>query len=80
VCVDAISSLGSVPLDLADVHLASGVSGKGLGAFPGLAIVFYNHDIAPAFVRASGSRIGDPAEDRLSIRHGVIRRIALVLG
>jgi aspartate aminotransferase-like enzyme len=47
-CVDAISSLGSVPLDLADVHLASGVSGKGLGAFPGLAIVFYNHHIAPA--------------------------------
>jgi aspartate aminotransferase-like enzyme len=47
-CVDAISSLGVMPLDLGKVHLASAVSGKGLGAFPGLALVLYNHDIRPA--------------------------------
>jgi aspartate aminotransferase-like enzyme len=47
-CVDAISSIGLVPLDLRDVYFASGVSGKGLGAFPGLALVFYNHDIRPS--------------------------------
>ena len=46
--VDAISSLGTVPLDLAGTYFASGVSGKGLGAFPGLAFVFSNHVIEPA--------------------------------
>lgn len=44
-CIDAISSFANAPLDLHGVSLASGVSGKGLGAFPGLAFVF--HD-APA--------------------------------
>lgn len=46
--VDAISSLGTVPLDLTGTYLASGVSGKGLGAFPGLAFVFSNHAFEPA--------------------------------
>jgi aspartate aminotransferase-like enzyme/predicted N-acetyltransferase YhbS len=41
-CVDCISALGTVPLDLHGVHLASGVSGKGLGSFPGLSMVFYH--------------------------------------
>jgi aspartate aminotransferase-like enzyme len=44
-CVDCISSLGAVPVDLRGVHLATATSGKGLGAFPGLALVF--HDFAP---------------------------------
>jgi aspartate aminotransferase-like enzyme/GNAT superfamily N-acetyltransferase len=48
VCLDCISSIGTMPLDLSEVFLASGVSGKGLAAFPGLSIVFYNHEIAPA--------------------------------
>jgi aspartate aminotransferase-like enzyme len=47
-CLDCISSIGAVPVDLADVYLASGVSGKGLGSFPGLAMVFYNHAVEPA--------------------------------
>lgn len=46
-CVDCVSSLGTVPTDLNGVYLASGVSGKGLGAFPGLSMVFYNHEILP---------------------------------
>jgi|GEM_PF-60675 len=40
VCVDAVSSLGAMPLDLSDVFLASGTSGKALGAVSGLAFVF----------------------------------------
>jgi aspartate aminotransferase-like enzyme len=40
VCVDAVSSLGALPLDLRDVFLASGTSGKALGAVSGLAFVF----------------------------------------
>ena len=44
-CVDCISSLGAMPVDLREVHLATGTSGKGLGAYPGLALVF--HDYSP---------------------------------
>jgi aspartate aminotransferase-like enzyme len=47
-CVDAISSIGTLPVNLAGVSLASGVSGKGLGAFPGLALVFHDTEIQPA--------------------------------
>ena len=47
-CVDCISSVGTVPVDLSGVHLASCVSGKGLGAFPGLSMVFHEHDVLPA--------------------------------
>ncbi|MBA3533007.1 MAG: alanine--glyoxylate aminotransferase family protein [Ardenticatenales bacterium] len=46
-CVDAISAIGTVPVDLSQVYLASGVSGKGLASYPGLALVFYNHPIEP---------------------------------
>lgn len=46
-CIDCVSSIGTVQIDLSDIYLASGVSGKGLGAFPGLSMVFYNHDIIP---------------------------------
>lgn len=44
-CLDAVSSIGSTPVDLRGVHLASGTSGKGLGGYPGLALVF--HDYSP---------------------------------
>jgi aspartate aminotransferase-like enzyme/GNAT superfamily N-acetyltransferase len=40
-CLDAVSSLGTLPVDLRGVALASGVSGKGLGAYPGIALVFH---------------------------------------
>jgi aspartate aminotransferase-like enzyme/GNAT superfamily N-acetyltransferase len=40
-CVDAISSVGTVEVDFRDVAFATAVSGKGLGAYPGLAIVFH---------------------------------------
>ncbi|RJS50302.1 hypothetical protein CJ483_23670 [Bacillus sp. PK3_68] len=46
-CVDACSSVGVVPVDFQDVYLASTVSGKGLGSYPGLAIVFHQETIAP---------------------------------
>lgn len=40
VCVDAISSCGAVPLNLSQTFLATGTSGKSLGAVAGLAFVF----------------------------------------
>ena len=40
VCVDCISSLGAVPLHLQNVYLATGATGKSLGSYAGIAIVF----------------------------------------
>jgi aspartate aminotransferase-like enzyme len=39
-CMDCVSSIGAVEVDLTGVHLASGASGKALGALPGLCFVF----------------------------------------
>jgi aspartate aminotransferase-like enzyme len=44
-CIDACSSIGIVPVDLKDTYLASTVSGKGLGSYPGLAVVFHQEPI-----------------------------------
>lgn len=46
-CMDCVSSIGTIPIDLNGIYLASGASGKGLRAFPGLSMVFYNHEILP---------------------------------
>lgn len=43
-CLDCISTLGTLPVDLAGVYLATGTSGKGLRAYPGVSMVFYHHD------------------------------------
>ncbi len=47
-CMDCISSIGTVPVDLDGVYLATGTSGKGLASISGLGLVFHNHDIQPA--------------------------------
>jgi aspartate aminotransferase-like enzyme/predicted N-acetyltransferase YhbS len=44
--VDCISSLGTVPIDLQGVYLASGVSGKGIAAFTGLSFIFHDHNFS----------------------------------
>lgn len=46
-CVDAVSALGQQALDLRGVWLASAVSGKALGAYPGLAIVLHEGALQP---------------------------------
>ena len=45
-CLDCISSIGTVPVDLTGVYLASAASGKGLRSYPGISMVFYHHDLA----------------------------------
>lgn len=52
-CADCISSIGLVPVNLERIYLASGASGKGLGAYPGLCMVYYNHTVrsSPALPR-----------------------------
>lgn len=47
-CVDAISSLGNVPVDFSGVAFATGVSGKGLASFPGLGLVFHDRPVEPS--------------------------------
>jgi aspartate aminotransferase-like enzyme len=47
-CLDAVSAVGTIPVDLGGVYLASCASGKGLRAYPGVSMVFYNHEIVPA--------------------------------
>ena len=44
-CLDCISTIGTIPVDLTGVYLASGSSGKGLRAYPGLSMVFYHHTV-----------------------------------
>jgi|SRR5579859_6700124 len=45
-CLDCISAIGVVPLDLNGVHLATATSGKGLQSYPGVSMVFYERDTA----------------------------------
>ncbi|MEN3004042.1 aminotransferase class V-fold PLP-dependent enzyme [Dehalobacterium formicoaceticum] len=47
-CLDAVSSIAAVPVDLSRVYLASGASGKAIGSLAGIAMVFYNHEIKPS--------------------------------
>lgn len=47
-CLDCISSIATVPVDLTGVHLASGVSGKGIGSLAGISMVFHQDVIAKA--------------------------------
>ncbi|MGX6446126.1 aminotransferase class V-fold PLP-dependent enzyme [Neobacillus sp. K501] len=47
-CLDCISSIGAVEIDLEGVFLATGVSGKAVRAFTGLSFVFHNHMVQPA--------------------------------
>lgn len=45
--LDCISSIAATPVDLRGVWLASGASGKGLAAYPGLGLVFCNRRPRP---------------------------------
>jgi aspartate aminotransferase-like enzyme len=46
-CLDCISSIGTMPVDLTGVFLASCASGKGLRAYPGVSMAFHHHSVEP---------------------------------
>ncbi|MFT4413044.1 aminotransferase class V-fold PLP-dependent enzyme [Fredinandcohnia humi] len=48
-CIDCISTIGAVKIDLQDVYFASGVSGKAIGGYTGLSFVFHNHPVQPNY-------------------------------
>ncbi|HYI12616.1 MAG TPA: aminotransferase class V-fold PLP-dependent enzyme [Thermoanaerobaculia bacterium] len=68
-CVDAVSAVGAVPLDLRDVYLASGTSGKALAAYPGLAIVFHRDPIVPSHDLPRYLDLGMYATDGVPFTH-----------
>src|SRR5690606_29129686 len=45
-CLDCISSIGTIPVNLSGVFLASCSSGKGLRGYPGISMVFHHHSVA----------------------------------
>ncbi len=47
VCVDAMSTIGNIPLRLEDIFMATCSSGKGLASFAGIAIVFTRSELEP---------------------------------
>ncbi|SDN95262.1 aminotransferase class V-fold PLP-dependent enzyme [Bacillus sp. OK048] len=47
-CLDCISSLGAIEIDLDGVFLATGVSGKAIRALTGLSFVFHHHEVQPS--------------------------------
>ena len=44
-CLDCVSAIGAIPLDLRGVYLSTGASGKALASFPGLSVVFHDHAV-----------------------------------
>lgn len=44
--VDCMSTVGTMPLDLSNVAMATASSGKGLASIPGLAVIFSNIDLS----------------------------------
>jgi aspartate aminotransferase-like enzyme len=53
-CADCISSIGAIPVDLNGIHLATTASGKGLGSYPGLSMVFHDYDPKPEPEKLAG--------------------------
>lgn len=47
-CLDCISSLGAMNVDLSGVFLATGVSGKAIRSLTGLSFVFHHHEVQPS--------------------------------
>jgi aspartate aminotransferase-like enzyme len=86
VCLDCISSLGAVPLDLRNTYLATGATGKSLGSYAGIAIVFADagqmahlnvghvpsyFDI-PAVLTSQGPRFTFPSPSLLALNAALI--------
>ncbi|MGG3926469.1 GNAT family N-acetyltransferase [Metabacillus fastidiosus] len=45
-CLDSNSSIGANEIDLTNVYLATGVSGKAIGSYNGLSFVFHQHEVS----------------------------------
>ena len=85
VCLDCISSLGAVPLDLTGVHLATGVANKCLGGVAGLSLVYAAPDALQDVDRARVPTYLDLAETlettgpRFTLSSNLLRALAAAL-
>lgn len=52
VAVDCISTIGNTPVNLENIYVASGTSGKGLAAYPGVAMVYFCNNLLDQPVKA----------------------------
>lgn len=43
--LDCMSSIGTIPIDLNDIYLASCSSSKGIGSLTGISMVFHDHEV-----------------------------------
>lgn len=68
-CVDAVSAIGAVPLDLSNVWLATGASGKALASYPGLALVFHQEPIGVSAALPRYLDLGMYARDGVPFTH-----------
>ncbi|MEX2219268.1 MAG: aminotransferase class V-fold PLP-dependent enzyme [Phycisphaerales bacterium] len=85
VCLDCVSSLGAVPFDLTGVYLASSASGKSLGSYAGLSILFADplvlqrvkkEDVAPSLdlvsaIECHGPRFTFSSPQVMSLREAL---------
>lgn len=84
-CADCISSVGTVPVDVSELHLASCASGKGLRSYPGVSMVLYNQSIEPSPVLPRYLDLGNYAANEglpftfssnlLQALHAAIKRV-----
>lgn len=68
-CVDAVSAIGAVPIDLSRAWLATGASGKALAAYPGLALVFHEQPIGVSDTLPRYLDLGLYSGDRVPFTH-----------
>jgi len=85
-CLDCMSTIGVVPVDLSGVYFTSCASSKGLRAYPGVSMVFFNHDLPstpqplPRYLDLSyyASQDGTPftfSSNLLHALHAAVKRV-----
>ena len=68
-CIDGVSAIGAVPLDLSRAWLATGASGKALAAYPGLSLVFHEQPIGVSDTIPRYLDLGLYSSDRVPFTH-----------
>ena len=85
-CLDCMSSVGTMSLDLTGVYFASASSGKGLRSYQGISMVFYHHELPagearlPRYLDLScyAAQAGVPftfSSNLLHALHAAVRRV-----
>jgi aspartate aminotransferase-like enzyme len=81
-CIDAVSAIGAMPLDLGDAWLATGASGKALASYPGLSFVFHQGPIGVSDAMPRYLDLGLFARDGVPFTHSsnLVRALRVAAG